>query len=455
MQLSPAAPPRRRRRPRARTFLHVALAGALAPLIALTVAGAPKDGASKAKARSSESTSKRPIAEELEDEDGESGDDEGSDRGADKVSAHGGVTVRASTSVSAYSDSDSVHVLSPTVSGAISDELAGWAVNGRYLVDAVSAASVDVVSAASGHWFELRHVGSLAADVKAGGVGVTLGGGVSREPDYLSIGAGGTVSIELMEKNVTPFIGASYGHDDIGRTGMAKEYWQTMQKGGLQLGVTFVVSRATIASLSGDVVMERGYLGKPYRYVPLFAPGVGAMIPPGASVALVNQLRIDQRPADAVPDARDRFAVSGRIAHRFEASTFRLDQRFYRDSWGLTASTTDTRFTIDVGSRLSLWPHVRFHAQRGIDFWQRAYEAVLDAGGTLAIPRYRTGDRELGPLKTVTAGGGAKLQLGSDPRGPWALTVQVEGIYTQFEDALYLKSRRALYANLLLDVGFE
>jgi hypothetical protein len=224
---------------------------------------------------------------------------------------------------------------------------------------------------------------------------------------------------------------------------------------GVQLGATFVVNRTTIASISGDLILERGYLAKPYRYVPLFAPGVGAMVPPGASVELVNQLRIDQRPADALPDARDRFAVSGRIAHRLDSSTIRLDERLYRDSWGLTASTTDARYTVDAGSRLALGPHVRFHVQHAIDFWQRAYEATLVPGGTLAIPRYRTGDRELGPLKTVTAGAGARFLLSTDLHAPWALTLQLEGIYTAFEDALYLKSRRALFANLLLDVAFE
>jgi len=365
-----------------------------------------------------------------------------------------GIAVRASTAVSAYSDSDAVHVLSPTVAGVISDDVAGWSVNGRYLVDAVSAASVDVVSAASAHWFEIRHVGSLAADMKAGGVGLMLGGGVSREPDYLSIGVGGTISVELMDKNVTPFVGASYGHDDVGRTGMPKDFWRSMEKVGLQGGATFVVNRSTIASVSADLIFERGYLAKPYRYVPLFAPGASVMVPAGASVELVNQLRIDQRPADALPEARDRYAVSGRIAHRFDSSTIRLDERLYRDSWGLSASTTDARYTLDLGTRVAVGPHARFHAQQAIAFWQRAYETSTLPDGTLGIPRFRTGDRELGPLKTVTAGGGLKVLLG-DLGSPWSVTLQMEGILTQFEDALYIKTRRAMYANLLFDVGFE
>jgi hypothetical protein len=106
----------------------------------------------------------------------------------------GGPTVRASSEVSAYTDTDAVHVLSPTVAGAVTDELAGWSIGGSYLVDAVSAASVDIVSTASSHWVERRHVGAGSASFKAGPVGVALSGGFSREPDYLSLGGGGVIS---------------------------------------------------------------------------------------------------------------------------------------------------------------------------------------------------------------------------------------------------------------------
>ena len=187
--------------------------------------------------------------------------------------------MRASTEVSAYTDSDAVHVLSPTVSGAVTDELAGWSIGGSYLVDAVSAASVDIVSTASSHWVEQRHVGAGSASFKAGPAAVALSGGFSREPDYLSIGGGGVISLELAEKNVMPFLGGSYGHDLVGRTGDPMDTWPQLNKVSLKPGVTFVVNRSTIASLSFDEILERGYLAKPYRYLPVVAPGRGVAGP--------------------------------------------------------------------------------------------------------------------------------------------------------------------------------
>ena len=58
---------------------------------------------------------------------------------------------------------------------------------------------------------------------------------------------------------------------------------------------------------------------------------------------MVNALRLPGRVAEHLPDTRNRFAVSGRIAQRLAGSTFILTERLYGDDWGLKASTTDLR----------------------------------------------------------------------------------------------------------------
>jgi hypothetical protein len=366
-----------------------------------------------------------------------------------------GPAVKLTAELAGYGDTDAVYVASPTVAFTVSDDLAGWSVGGRYLVDAVSAASVDIVSTASSKWTELRHVGAADVAIKGGGVGLSVSGSVSREPDYLSIGGGGIVSFELLDKNFVPFVGGSYTHDDVGRTGLDHRFWNTQVQVGVQGGATIVVDRATIASVSMDAIFDRGYLAKPYRYVPLFAPDTAgsASLGPGASVAQVNRLRIDERPVDAVPGARDRFALSGRIAHRFDGSTIRFDERAYRDSWGLLASTSDLRYVVDLGSRFEVWPHVRVHAQKGVDFWQRAFQAVPGPDGHLGPPQFRSGDRELGPLGTLTVGLGIRWRLSGEGAPPWILFVQGEGMVTRYWDALYITERRAVFTTVGLEVG--
>jgi len=370
-----------------------------------------------------------------------------------EVSRGGNLSVRASTEVSAYSDTDAVHVLSPTVAGSVSDEVAGWSVGGSYLVDAVSAASVDIVSTASAHWVERRQVGAGSASFKLGPSAVALSGNYSREPDYLSIGGGGVISFELAEKNVMPFVGGSYGHDLVGRTGDPMDIWPELNKVSLKAGVTFVVNRSTIASLSFDEIMERGYLAKPYRYLPVVAPGAGSQIPPGASVDLVKSLNV-YSVAENVPTERNRSALSGRLAYRSAHATFRGDQRLYHDSWELLASTTDIHEFIDVGSRMLVWPHLRAHVQNGVTFWRRVIEQLPNTAGPAGIPTYRAGDRELGPLYTLTAGMGTKIRLNSDIRSPWTLSFQVDGMYTRYLDAIYISRRWALFSALGVEAAF-
>lgn len=363
--------------------------------------------------------------------------------------------VRASTELSAYTDTDAVHVLSPTVAGSVGDEIAGWSVGGSYLVDAVSAASVDIVSTASPHWTERRHVGAASANFKAGGASVALAGGFSREPDYLSLGGGGVVSFELYDKNLMPFIGGSYGHELVGRHGDPQSTWPTLDKISLKSGATFVVNPSTIGALSFDAIFERGYLAKPYRYLPIVAPGMGSAIPAGASIELVKSLN-QYSVAENVPTERDRFAVSGRLAHRWDGSTLRGDQRIYWDGWGQLASTTDVHHFVDVGSKVVLWPHLRAHVQRGVDFWRRIFEQISNpAGGAPGIPGYRAGDRELGPLYTLTAGLGIRTRVGGDRQAPWTVGFQIDAMFTRYLDAIYITHRRALFSALTFEAAFE
>jgi hypothetical protein len=362
------------------------------------------------------------------------------------------LTIRAALESSAYHDTDHVNVATPTVAVGLSDPLAGWSVDARYLVDAVSAASVDIVTSASARWSEIRHVGSLDVKYKPGDLGMEASAGVSREPDYLALSAGGTLTLDLGDKNFTPMLGYSYGHDTAGRSGTPFSiFGRTLIKHGARAGVTVIVDRATTLDLVGDAIFESGDQAKPYRYIPLFAPGMAARIPAGASPDDVNDARMSLRPAEELPLTRERYALSARLAHRFSGSTLRLEQRLYDDSWGLLASSTDVRQIWDLGASVFVWPHFRAHLQKGVDFRRRAYEVSVGPGGGLGVPKLRAGDRELGPLHSYTAGAGLRLGLGEMMGARWSVTGQADVVWTRYSDALYLTERTAYFGALGLE----
>jgi hypothetical protein len=357
-----------------------------------------------------------------------------------RSAAPGETVVKVKSEVSAYSDSDAVSVFTPVLEGSIENPATGWTASGSYLVDVVSAASVDIVSTASEHWVETRQAGTLSGGYKPGTVGVTVAGSVSREPDYLSLTGGGLVSFELADKTANPSIGYSYSHDTAGRkTTPFSVFSQELVRHSINAGVELILDPLTLVGISVDAVLERGDQSKPYRFLPMFSPDIAPTIPAGASVEQVNQQRLPGRVAEHTPDTRNRFALSGRVAQRLSGSTLILTERVYLDDWGLKASTTDLRFVFDVSRRVFLWTHIRGHFQSGVSFWHRAYAANLPG----ALPKWRTGDREMSPLSAGTFGGGFRWNVGpSSHPTAWSLLLQADLLTTVFSDALFIQNRQ-------------
>jgi hypothetical protein len=366
-----------------------------------------------------------------------------------------GLDLETKSELGVYVDTDAVSVITPAVQAALENALEGWSLTGSYLADIVSAASVDIVSTASPRWTEVRHAGSLSGAFDAGDTTTSVSGAASREPDYLSLTGGLSERMALAERTVTPFFGYSTTRDEAGRTGTPfSVYSLILWRHAVTAGVELVVDRSTVFTLVGDAAFESGRQEKPYRFLPLFAPEVAGTIPAGASQARVNLVRLPGRIGERVPEERRRFAVSGRLAHRLSAATLIVSERLYQDDWGLRASTTELRMSLDAGQRWFLSAHLRGHLQTGVSFWQRAYVARPASSG-LEVPRLRTGDRELGPLASATLGGSVRWLIGRAARpDAVSLVVQSDVTTTSFSDALFLRDRQSFFNTLQLEAKF-
>jgi hypothetical protein len=255
------------------------------------------------------------------------------------------------------------------------------------------------------------------------------------------------VTQDLSNKNVTWLLGYSYGHDVAGRTGTPfSVFSHVIDRDAMNGVLTLVLGPTTVGSLIGDAIFESGDQSKPYRYIPLFAPG--ASVPRGAPIDLVNSLRVTARPLEQLPLSRQRYGLTMRLAHRYPHATLRLDERLYVDSWTMKATSTDARYLMDLGSRAETGPHARVHAQTAVDFWQRAYTF----GPAFDVPALRTGDRELGPLVNVTGGWTLRLGIGSDANpSSWVLGFDVNATSTQYLDDLYVTQRISALGAMTLE----
>jgi Protein of unknown function (DUF3570) len=375
--------------------------------------------------------------------------------------------LHAGFGLSGYSDTEAVRVYSPELSGSIASPTAGWNVAGSMLVDVISAASPDIVSEASPPFHETRYAGTLSGGYKLGRHGpfdsLAARGHAegSRSPDDESFGGGVELSAELLEKSVAPSVGYTFGRELIGRTDTVNVcipgqcLHHVFDTHDVDASVTLVLSRTTILVAGGTLTLESGDQSKPYRYIPMFDHETAATVVPGESIAVVNATRLDVRPLENLPTSRIRYAAAARLAHRFAASTLRLEERLYGDSWSQEASTTDARFLVDLGERLRVWPHLRLNAQNGTDFYRLAYAVIPGADG-FQLPRYRTNDRELSPLVTVMGGGGLYLELGPpEAKTHYALTLQGDAMYTRFFESIFVLDRLAGFGSLGLDFTFE
>jgi hypothetical protein len=361
--------------------------------------------------------------------------------------------VRVGLESSGYTDSTNVHVFSPAINAAIVSPTAGWNIGGSYLVDFVTAASPDIVSMASRSFKEARHAVALGGGYKIGIVGLNANGNISSEPDYLSMTGGGALSFELNDKLITPRIGYNYSRDRIGiRNTPFKQFERNLTTNEFEAGITFVLSPTTLLVTGMTMQLERGENSKLYRYVPMFAPNIAPLVSPGESVEAVNANRLPVRARELLPRERDRFSAGARINHRLTSGTLRLEERLYTDSWGIKASSTDAKYFHDLGDHLRVWPHLRVHAQTGASFYRLAYPAGLNDDGTLDVFQYRTGDRELSPMVSVTAGGGTRIALSSEGAPTqYAIILSGEAMYSRYFNSLYITARTAVYGTL----GFE
>lgn len=338
-----------------------------------------------------------------------------------------------------YSDTDNVFVVSPQVAAHRELDDQGGEASARVAIDVISAASVDVVSQATSGFTEVRKEAALAGSHRIGAILPGLRYRFSDEPDYRSHTVGATASRDFADHDTTVALSYDLGFDTVGRTGTPFGAWSrhlTIHTG--EVGVTQVVSPRAVVRGSYSLTVQRGYMEKPYRYVPLFDMATLADLErAGGELGAdeVDAYRLPERPPEAVPDLRLRHAIAVRGLRYFPSiGAAQLDYRFYIDSWGVQAHTLDAALRIPIG-RFRLDLEDRVHYQRAADFWARTY--VVD--GDRQIPALRSLDRELGTYAQNTVF--ARLQR---PFGDFLVYAMAGSMITRFDDFLYLDWRLAL-----------
>ncbi len=355
--------------------------------------------------------------------------------------AHGDGLAKVTSDVLLYTDTDSVLVFSPqfTAHRELDDD--GGKATARVTLDAISAASVDVISNATDRFSEVRTAVDLSVSKAFSSYLPSLSYRLSSEPDYTSHGFG--VGLKRRLAGADTVLAANYGIqlDTIGRVDTPKDIFsESLTSHVAEISVTQVLSTEALIRVVYSLTVQNGYMEKPYRSVPLFAPGAAASAASSGmslNIDTYDQFRLAFRPPESVPDNRYRHALAARLLHYEPAfdGSIRLDYRFYADSWGITGHTFEPalRHALSERWRLDFW--TRFFWQSSASFWQRTY-VVQDMS---SIPEIRTMDRSLSSSWHFTGGARAEWVPGA-----FSAYLEISPMYSAFTDHLLIGSRFAL-----------
>jgi Protein of unknown function (DUF3570) len=243
---------------------------------------------------------------------------------------------------------------------------------GQVYVDAVSNASVDVVTTAS-PYKERRTEYGLGLEYAVRDANITLGLTSSTEPDYRANAFSVDVSQETFGGMTTVNLGFTRGADKVGQKTIGffdeAKHWQ------YRLGVSQILTPRWLASINLEGIADSGYLGNPYRAARVFGAAVPENVPRTRSSRALN-LR-------AIGDLGSRDAV-------------RTSYRYFWDNWGVKAHTVEGGYSRYVGESFLLDGFVRYYKQDKASF----YSDDAQVQNT-----YVTRNRQLGAYNGGTLGG--------------------------------------------------
>ena len=329
-----------------------------------------------------------------------------------------------------YADDDHVTVVSPSAR-VVARVGARTQVTTELTADALSAASVDVVTAASPTAIvheQRLDLGVTAVRERAPGTTLGLGARASHEFDYDAVRALASARTEVGQRSTTLELRYQAGHD-IATATRAPAFRRTRDSHQLMVLVGQLLGPRTVLDVIGEVALARGYHASPYRRVAL--EGGGGPLP-----RLV---------AERTPTGRTSAAFATRLRHALTRALFA--SALYCvcvDDWAMASHTLTVELVHQRGPRWRLGAFVRGYVQGAAAFYAARYD---EATGT---PARRTRDRTLGPMRSAYAAVTADAALAP----AWHLVLALGGLASWFPAFPAQAERRAVISTVSLSVAY-
>jgi hypothetical protein len=166
-------------------------------------------------------------------------------------------------------------------------------------------------------------------------------------------------------------------------------------------GVSRVLSRQWMMSVTGSKAFETGNLTEPYKLL-------SVLNSVGTPVSQLTEKR---------PDTRDRSSVLLSSVYHLTNDVFYSSYRYYWDTWDIKSHTLDLKYRHELDGGNYIEPLIRLYSQSAASF----YTGALIQGHPL--PDFASSDYRLGTLQTLTLGATYGFRLEDYP-GDWSVRAQ-------------------------------
>jgi hypothetical protein len=287
---------------------------------------------------------------------------------------------------------------------------------------------------------ETRKQGDFKLGYEWNEAAVTVGGGLSQEPDYHSgfFNLGGRW--DLNQKRTTVNLGLSYTNSDTMAQLNSSDFWNYLDKvnyqenikiersesqgnriflrgnredWGTQLGLTQVLTKNSLIEAGFGYTRGSGYMANPYKAVEfLFIdPSQDTSGLPDGTLRGDVRAILEQRPL-----LRNQWTWDTRYVHYIPAldASIHLGYRYHHDDWGIDAHTFEAEWGQPLGNGWVFTPRIRYYSQSAADFYQPYFFSPQSAFSydVHSLPRYFSSDHRLSGYGALSGGATVSKRLG-------------------------------------------
>ena len=271
---------------------------------------------------------------------------------------------------------------------------------GTYYLDAVSNASIDVVTSAS-PYHETRHEFGLSADYVYRDAQITFGLMTSHEPDYTANTGSVDVTQEVFGGMTTVALGFSRGSDKVLKHN-SPEFRDSARHWQYRLGVTQILTPRWLASVNFEALADDGYLQSPYRVARVF----GAAVP--------------ERDPRTRTGRAVKFRLVGDLGHR---DSMHVEYRYFRDTWDIKAHTAEIGYSRYFGENWLADTFFRYYTQT---------HALFYSDNATSETTYVSRNRQLSSFNDIGLGGRLSWTMRHVP-GRYDVKLNGSYEYTRFK----------------------